>query len=327
MESLFLRSKNFFVVIVILFFCSCNKDTSMKNWMQNNGKIKVLSTTSIVGDLVHSIGMEKIDHITLIKGDLDPHSYELVKGDSEKLQFADCIFYNGLGLEQRANLVSYLKKASKAMALGDWIKENHPEKIIWLERQLDPHVWMDVSLWVEVIDPICLSLCEKDPENASFFKNNAELLKSTLVKTHTDIENLLTLIESERKYLVTSHDSFSYFVRAYLSDQQEKEDQSWRKRIAAPEGIVPEGQISCSDIYQILHHIKRFGIKVIFPEYNVNQDAIKKIASAGNEKKMGISIVSDVLYSDSMDYSHDSYEAMMRHNANAIYQYLGQGHE
>ena len=80
-------------------------------WMAPNGKVKILSTTAQIGDLVEEIGGDRMDYWVLIQGDLDPHSYELVKGDDEKLSRADRVFYNGLGLEHGASLLNTLQNA------------------------------------------------------------------------------------------------------------------------------------------------------------------------------------------------------------------------
>ena len=104
----------------------------------------------------------------LIQGDLDPHSYEMVKGDGEKLSGADLIFYNGLGLEHGASLSAILQGSPNAMAIGEKIKSICPERILMRGGAIDPHIWMDISLWQKGIDPIVEALSGADPEGALF---------------------------------------------------------------------------------------------------------------------------------------------------------------
>ena len=85
--------------LLVVGCSSSPKKGELREWMEPSGKLKVLATTAFVQDLVQKVGGDHIDTLTLIKGDLDPHSYQLVKGDDEKLGFANLIFYNGLGLE------------------------------------------------------------------------------------------------------------------------------------------------------------------------------------------------------------------------------------
>ena len=171
-------------VCALMFFflalwgCS-NPDSSsqheeVRRWQEDNGKVKVLSTIAMVDDLVKQIGGEYVDRMVLIKGDLDPHSYQLVKGDDEKLSRADLIFYNGLGLEHGPSLQHYLRTSSKAVSLGNKIREQNPEAIIVFHGQLDPHIWMDVELWAGSIPFIVEVLSRKDPAHAQIFQQNGE---------------------------------------------------------------------------------------------------------------------------------------------------------
>ena len=137
---------------------------SLSVWMEDTGRVKVLSTTEIVGDLVRFVGGERIDHIALIVGDLDPHSYDLVKGDEEKLSRADLVFCHGLGLEHGASLQYRLQKEKKVVSLGGEIQKRAGEKVLFKGSEIDPHVWMDVSLWKEAVAPIVLSLLQLYPE-------------------------------------------------------------------------------------------------------------------------------------------------------------------
>ncbi|HSX13114.1 MAG TPA: zinc ABC transporter substrate-binding protein, partial [Chlamydiales bacterium] len=114
----------------------CSKSSSkpqaseFESWMQANGKIKILCTTAMIDDLVGQIGKSRIDHLTLIVGEIDPHSYELVKGDDEKLSYAHLVFCNGLGLEHGASLRSWLEAQPNVVALGNEIQKICPEEIL-----------------------------------------------------------------------------------------------------------------------------------------------------------------------------------------------------
>lgn len=291
----------------------CQTEHRSSSWMKENGKIKILSTTAQIGDLVSQIGGDRIDSAVLIQGDLDPHSYEIVKGDAEKLQRADLIFYNGLGLEHGASLSSALKNSSNGIAIGEKIFQKHPDKILMKEGSFDPHIWMDISLWQEGIDPIAKALSEKDPEGEGNYKENAERLFQKMGEAHQEIRDLLQKIPSEKRYLITSHDAFHYFTRSYLADPGET---NWAERFRAPEGLAPEGQLNPLDIRKIIDYLKIKKVTVLFPESNVNKDSIRKIASAGKEMGLEIRISSDPLYGDAM--SHLTYLEMMHQNAETI---------
>ena len=312
--------KAFKIIGFFLFFilAACNfKKSVINHWMEENGKIKILSTTAQIGDLVFEIGGDRIDGSVLIQGELDPHSYELVKGDGEKLDRADAIFYNGLGLEHGASLSSRLHTLPKATAVGEQIQKKFPDRILKKGGAIDPHIWMDISLWKEGIDPIVERLSQVDPEGASFYRERGVPLPQKWKPSTSQIFERLQSVPSEKRYLVTSHDAFHYFTRSYLANPGEM---NWTDRFAAPEGLAPDGQLNPRDIQKIIDFIHRNGVFVLFPESNVSRDSIKKIMTAGREMGLEIRICSEMLYGDSM--SGLTYLEMMKRNADTIARYL-----
>lgn len=286
-------------------------------WSKTDGKLKILSTTAQVGDLVSAVGGDRVDSWVLIKGDLDPHSYEIVKGDGERFSQSDIIFYNGLGLEHGASLSALLRTSSKAVPVGERIGAMFPDRILKKGDVVDPHIWMDVSLWQKGVDPIVQALSYADPEGAAYYAERGTILSQKMLETHEELLSKLQNVPSERRYLVTSHDAFHYFTRTYLSDPGEV---NWEGRFAAPEGLAPEGQLNPRDIQKIIDYLREKKISVLFPESNVSRDSIRKIASAGRELGLEIRICSEPLYGDSM--SGLAYLEMMRKNAETIAKHL-----
>lgn len=312
---------------ILLMFLSCffscennPKANNAYNWMQPNGKIKVLSTIAMIGDLVETIGGEHVDNLTLITGELDPHSYQLVKGDDEKFAFAAAVFFNGLGLEHGPSLQRYLQSPN-AISLGDKIKLEYGNSILQCHNTFDPHIWMDISLWSKTVPFIVEALSKLDPANESIFRLNGDKLIQSMQKAHLDTKNLLMEIPEQKRYLVTSHDAFNYFTRAYLATEQEQHDDTWHERFAAPEGLAPESQLCATDIQHIINHLQRYNIHVLFPESNVSRDSIKKIVSAGRIKGLNLHISTGFLYGDAMGVAgteSGSYLKMIEHNAKTI---------
>lgn len=299
--------------------------TPQNIWMQADGKLKVLSTTAMVHDLVQRVGGDRIAGLILICGELDPHTYQLVKGDDEKLSFADLIFYSGLGLEHGPSLKTYLSQNKKAVGLGNEVLRRYPGEILTMRGQLDPHIWMDMSLWAKTVEPIVEALSESDPENAEIYRQNGRELYDELMATHENIRNLLRTIPDRKRYLVTSHDAFNYFARAYLATDEERKSMKWQSRFDAPEGLAPESQLSVSDIQGIIRHLEVYDIHVLFPESNVSRDSIRKIVSAGNERGLKLRIAEKPLYGDAMGDAGTeagTYRGMMLHNAKEITEYI-----
>jgi manganese/zinc/iron transport system substrate-binding protein len=285
--------------------------------MQDSGQRRILCTTAQIGDVVSSIGGDRVKTWVLIQGDLDPHSYELVKGDDEKLSQADIIYYNGLNLEHGASLASFLKNSPTAIGVGDKVAKEHPDIILKRGIVVDPHIWMDVSIWKLIIEPVVETLCKLDPEGTPYYLENAKILSKDMEALHQKIRNTLHEVDESKRYLLTSHDAFRYFARSYLSNEGEAD---WHKRFAAPEGLAPDGQISPVDIQRMIDYLKNHRICVLFPESNISRDSIRKIAISGKELGLDLRVCNETLYGDSA--SGHTYFEMMEKNADVIARYL-----
>jgi manganese/zinc/iron transport system substrate-binding protein len=314
------------ILLFLLISCFCvacksNQDNSKQRLFSNDEKPKVLSTIGMINDLVRQIGGDHIETLTLINGELDPHSYQLVKGDDEKLSRANIIFFNGLGLEHGPSLQRHLQQHRNAIALGDELQKQYPEQIIYYHGQLDPHVWMDVSLWAKTVPFIVKTLSAEDPAHADDYQKNGEKLQIEMNKSDAEIREMFKQVPDAKRYLVTSHDAFNYFGRAYLATDEERSSGLWHERVAAPEGLAPESQLSSKDIQIIIDHLEKYDIRVLFPESNISKDSIKKIISAGKEKGLKLDLATISLYADAMGGSgtdEDTYLKMILHNARVI---------
>ncbi|MBN4067310.1 zinc ABC transporter substrate-binding protein [Simkania negevensis] len=324
----------FFTAILflpLLFLVQCtdapssNPGIRLKAWMREDGAVKILCTTEMICDVVRNVGKGYVDALTLIQGDLDPHTYELVKGDNEKFYRADIVFYNGLGLEHGPSLQTYLFGSQKSVAVGDAIEAREPELILVTDGQIDPHIWLDVSLWAKTITSIVTALSQVDPSHAEEYERAGVVYRDQLQQLHEEIFRQMSLVSVDRRYLVTSHDAFNYFTRAYLAPKEEQVESLWRVRCQAPEGLAPESQISITDIQFIINHLKKHDVRVLFPESNVNKNSIKKILAASKESAFPLIISPTHLYGDAMGAPGspgETYIKMMQHNGAVISRYL-----
>lgn len=304
-------------LFIILFMCAAcfSSPDAQSRWFSNTGKVKVLCTTRMIQDIVEEIGGDFIDCLTLIPGQSDPHSYHLVKGDDEKIQRADIIFYNGLGLEHGPSVGYVLKNSSKAYALGEYIQKVRPQDIVYVGNTVDPHVWMDISLWKRSIPAILEVLTGAIPSKKEQLEQSAARLDKKLEEVHAEIVTRMSSIPSSQRYLVSTHDAFNYFARAYLCSKTELHSEVWKERVEAPEGLAPDSQLSTADIKRLVDHIIHYGISVIFSEANVNRDSINKIADAAHKKGHFVEIAPRPLYADSVGpvgSQAENYIAMMR---------------
>jgi manganese/zinc/iron transport system substrate-binding protein len=292
---------------------------SEREWFSSE-KLHVLCTTAQVADLVAQVAGPDASVLVLISGDLDPHSYQLVKGDDEKLETADLVFASGLGLEHGPSLQQFLSTNRKVVRLGDLIARQDGVNLIQVEGQTDPHIWLDASLWMRAVDPIASSLAEAIPAQKDAILMRAAELRDSLSRLDGEIQQRLAAIAPDRRFLVTSHDAFQYFTRRYLATAQERDQGGWQSRLCAPEGLAPEGQLGLSDIQRVLKFCEDHRVQVLFPESNVNTSPLKKVVDSGRHRGLPLRLAREPLYGDTMGEESGcgmpkAYEAMMRANS------------
>ncbi|HEX2579747.1 MAG TPA: zinc ABC transporter substrate-binding protein, partial [Rhabdochlamydiaceae bacterium] len=213
-----------------------------------------------------------------------------------------------------ASLRHQLEQHPKAIALGDRIREKNPQAILVERGQIDPHIWLDITLWAEIIDPIVQALSEIDPANSLYYQTNGKQVRESLLALDASLFKKIQMISPEKRYLVTSHDAFNYFTRRYLI-----EGSDWEDRFCAPEGLAPDGQLSCQDIQNVIDYLTKHHVQVIFTESNVGKDSLKKILSVCKEKGIPVRIAKEALDSDTLGNS-SMYQNMMEHNINVLYE-------
>ena len=328
-KSLFLKGLSFLICLIFLFSCSqgshSREKTDLEKWMQDDGRLRVLATTAIVEDLVEQIGKDCVKVIAVIKGDLDPHSYEIVKGDGEKFSYADIVFANGLSLEHSASMQYQLAHHKAVVSLGDEVQKKCPDDIIYVDGQVDPHIWMDLSLWSHCVDPIQQKLSQYDPIHKDLYEKRAQEVKKQLKKMDEQIQKKLSQIPLKNRYLVTSHDAFNYHVRRYLATKEEISSNTWTIRMKALQGLAPDEQISLLQINDIVDHVCKYDIQFIFPENNLSQDSLEKVREACQSRGKTIQLAKETLYGDTL--GGKSYLKMLEYNTEVLEKHLNHLYE
>ena len=313
---------SFFLLLAFLAFIlvGCvnprNSLNELSNWVKDDGKIRVLATTAIVGDLVQRIGGDKVKVIAIINGNQDPHSYEVVKGDGEKFTYADIVFANGLMLEHSGSMQYQLKHHKNVLSIGNEILNKYPDDIIYVDGQLDPHIWMDIMIWSYSIDFIREKLMEINPAEKAYFEEQSKKAKMEFAMLDAEILNKMHKIPAEKRFLVTSHDAFNYFVRRYFSSADEVKKGSWRFRMQALQGLAPDEQISVLQIKEIVDHVCKYHIKVIFPESNLSRDSLEKVKEACGKRGVAIRLATNTLYGDTL--GGKTYLEMLDYDADVL---------
>lgn len=319
-----IRKTLFALTAIILTSCSFFANLSkakqersqdeLMQWMKENKKLRVCATTPLVADVVHRVGKEHIVVISLMGKQMDPHSYNIVKGDKEKLDKADIIFANGLSLEHTGSMQKALEShKDKVVYLSDAVPKN---EVIYVSGSPDPHIWMDIALWAKTVDVIESKLKSYDPDNAQFYTENAIGTKGTFDHLHRMIKASMGSIPAEKRHLVTSHDAFNYYARAYLGTKN-----NYKDTIVAIQGLSPTEEISHAEIKRVLDYIKKYKVKTIFAEKNLSRDSLKKVVDACKKSGIEVKLADEDLYGDSP--GEKTYVQMMQINSDRINENLG----
>ncbi|AAP05183.1 metal ABC transporter solute-binding protein, Zn/Mn family [Chlamydia caviae] len=304
------------ICLFLVFLVSGCSSSKVHN---SDNKACVLSMNRMIHDCVSRIIGDTLCSIVLIDGAIDPHAYEMVKGDEDKMAMSRLIFCNGLGLEHTASLRKHLEGNSKTVSIGERLIARKVFSPIEEDGFYDPHIWTDMSIWTEAAKEITTALIAEFPEYEEQFAANSKELIEEMHVLDSWAQRCLSTIPKESRYLVSGHNAFSYFTRRYLATPEEVQANVWNKRCMSPEGISPEAQISIRDIMLVVDYIHEHNVHVIFPEDTLNQDALKKIASC-LKKEHNIRLSARPLYSDNV--KHDYFNTF-KHNVSTITEELG----
>ncbi|MEB3278542.1 MAG: metal ABC transporter substrate-binding protein [Lyngbya sp.] len=285
---------------------SCTQDVTNN---PENDQPKVVSTSTIIADLTETVGGDEIEHQGILEPGADPHVYEPVPQDSIAFEEADLIFYNGYNLEP--GLIKLMNAAgvgAKKVAVGEVV----PPLEMEYEGQTepDPHVWGNVENAIIMVNTIRDSLIEVSPEDREIFTENAAKLTQELQQLDTWIKQQIATIPENQRKLVTTHDAFEYYARAYGLEVT-----------GTLIGISTEEQPSAQTVSRLADSIRNSKVPAIFAETTINPKLITTVA-----EEAGVKLAPNELYSDSIGSpgsEGDSYVKMLVSNTETIVNALG----
>lgn len=280
-------------------------------------KLRVVATTGQIGDAVRAIAADAVELRVLLGPGIDPHTYVATESDIRAFQRAEAIFYNGLHLE--AQLERFLRQlGQRGAATVVAVAETLPaDRLLAWEgetgKTYDPHVWHDVQLWRDAVQAIRDALIAADPANAERYNANAAAYVAQLDELDAYIRSQVARIPPERRILVTAHDAFGYFGRAYGFE------------VEAIQGISTATEASTADIQALTSLVLERNVPAIFVETTIAPRTIEAVRAAvraaGREVLLGGELYSDAL--GAPDTPAGTYLGMMRHNIDTIVAALG----
>lgn len=273
----------------------------------SGGKLTVTATTGMIADLVRNVGGDHVDVTALMGPGVDPHLYKASEGDISKLQSAQVIFYNGLNLEGRMSDI-FVKMSRTKLTVP--VTEKIPEERVLADTQghHDPHLWFDVSLWMKAVEVIRDSLSEADPGHKADYGRNAATYLKELESLHRYAREQLALVPGEQRVLVTAHDAFGYFGRAYGVE------------VLGLQGISTDTEYGLRDVQKLVETLANRKIKAVFVESSVPKRSIEAVVEGAKARGHQVTIGGE-LFSDALGEAgtpSGTYIGMVRHNVDTI---------
>ena len=297
--------KNFlFIVLISVTFLSCQPEQKA-----TDGRLNIVTTTGMLHDAVVNIVGDQINVQSLMGPGVDPHLYKATQGDLSKLNSADLIIYNGLYLEGKmGEILKKLGRKKPVLAAAERLPD--PDLIVTTAfgSSYDPHVWFDVKIWSKVIAIIALEIQQFDPENTSFYQQNTAKYLATLSTLDEEVSQRISEIPKEQRVLITAHDAFGYFGRAYDIE------------VRGLQGLSTATDFGLRDIAEITDLIIERNIKAIFVETSVSDKAIKAVLNGAVEKGHEV-VIGGYLFSDAMGEpgtEEGTYLGMVKKNVEVI---------
>ncbi len=277
-------------------------------------KLNVVTTSTMVTDMVKSVGGDRVSVVGLMGPGVDPHLYKPASGDVVKLQRAKVIFYSGLMLEGRmADLFFRMARSGKKVyAVTESIPESDRLEPPEFEGHWDPHVWGDPTLWSKCISTVVEGLSAGDPAGREYFAKRGAAVVKSYKDVHQWALKRISAVPKAQRVLVTSHDAFNYFGKAFGF------------QVVAVQGLSTVTEAGLADIAKTVDFIKGKKLKAIFVESSVNPAAIERVS-----KDAGVKIGGE-LFSDACGkpgelhegngekYDVGTFVGMVKHNINTI---------
>ncbi|WBX73883.1 zinc ABC transporter substrate-binding protein [Tenacibaculum pacificus] len=297
--------KKIMILLVVLIAVSC-KTTEKKQ----NGKLNVVTTTTMITDLVKNIGGDKIEINGLMGAGVDPHLYKASEGDVSKLFNADIVIYNGLHLEGKLEEVfeKMQHQNKKTIVISDVIDKKNLIGSELFASNYDPHIWFDITNWTKMTSYVADKLAQIDVENASFYKENAKIYLEKLEELNKQVATKINELPQEKRILVTAHDAFNYFGRQH------------KFNVVGLQGLSTATEAGVQDVQKLAKFIIDKKVKAIFVESSVPKRTIEALQAAVKSKNQEV-VIGGTLYSDALGSAgtiEGTYIGMYNANVNTI---------
>jgi manganese transport system substrate-binding protein len=282
------------MVAAMLLVVGCGTKGNSNGGEPTEG-LSIVSSFSILDDIISEIVGERGTTSYIVPIGEEPHEYEPLNSDFQKVSDADLFIVNGLDLEEWLTKIVGQVTDTPVFEASTGIE---PITLVGSTDEYDPHAWLSVPNVIQYVENIVAKLSELDPEGAPFYESNGERYLEELQQLHEWIANEVAQIQEENRVIVVSENAFKYFGAQY--------------------GFITEGiwdinsheEGTTGQISRIIDIVRDNNVPALFVETTVDPRYINQIAS---ETGVG---VSGTVFTDAIGKTEDtnSYIKMMKAN-------------
>lgn len=285
---------------LILLFSACKVDME-----RQRKELYIVCSTSIIRDCVQEIVGDSIKVRSLMGPGIDPHSYNPRPSDVTLLNKATVVIYNGLHLEGKmAQLFEKLESRKTVLSVSSGIRKSDLILTDPRAETADPHIWFDTRIWMDGMQHIVEELSDAYPKYRNLFETNFAHYKEKVDELQVDLQKQLTIVPTNQRVLITSHDAFHYFGRCF------------HVKVKALQGISTTQEPGVQDVVNLVNFIVKNKVKALFVEHSVSPKAIRTVIESCQRKGHTVRI-GGTLYSDALGDQNgpgNTYLNMLRYN-------------
>lgn len=278
------------------------------------GPLKVVATTGMIADAARQVGGDLVEVRALMGPGVDPHAYRQTRTDILAMMQADLVLWHGLYLEaQMEDFMHALADRRPVVAVAEAL----PREVLLAHdtynNKFDPHVWMDPDLWSGVVERVRDALIEARPEGERAFRANAGKHLEEIAGLSAYAKQVLATVPQESRVLVTAHDAFNYFGRAYGYE------------VLGIQGISTESEAGLNRVAELVDLLVQRRIGAVFVESSVSDRNMRALVEGAAAKGQEVEIGGQ-LFSDAMGPNgsyEGTYVGMIDHNVTTIARALG----
>ncbi len=276
--------------------------------------LKVVATTGMIADAVREVGGAAVSVKALMGPGVDPHAYRQTRSDIVALTKADLVLRHGLYLEaQLENFMDDLARRNTVVAVAEKLPQDALIAHEDYDGKFDPHVWMVPDLWRGVVETVRDALIAARPEREAEFRANTDRHLAEIAAMSAYVGDVLASVPKASRVLVTAHDAFNYFGRAYGYE------------VVGIQGISTEGEAGLLRIREVVDLLVERDIRAVFVESSVSDRNVRALIEGAAARGHQVAIGGE-LFSDAMGEPgtyEGTYLGMIDHNATVISRALG----